>query len=228
MDRPRLVGTVGGMEQPEVRRDYDPIHPGTDWRGFFKRLLGPIAVALGAIAKFGFAFAKFASIFVAVGGYALIWGWRFAVGFVLLILVHELGHYVEAKRQGFNPSLPVFIPFFGAYVAIRDERINPWQHALIALAGPFAGSVGAAVVWGVGESNGSHLLQALGYTGFLLNLFNLLPIGFLDGGAIARNFRYLRLGGARGRAHVIGALYIALALALIAGMYAAHVAQHRL
>ena len=60
------------MEPPEVARDYKPIHPGTDWREAFKRLLGPIAVAIGAIAKYGFAFAKFASIFVAIGGYALI------------------------------------------------------------------------------------------------------------------------------------------------------------
>jgi Zn-dependent protease len=213
---------------PELR-DYEPLQPkGFDWRGLARRIWAPIAVVIGVAVKFGIVFAKFASIFVAVGGYALIWGWRFGIGFVLLILVHELGHYVEAKRQGFNPSLPVFIPFLGAYVAIRDERINPWQHALIALAGPFAGSAGAAVVWGIGESNNSGFLQALGYTGFLLNLFNLLPIGFLDGGAIARNFRYLRLGGARGRAYVIGTLYVGLAVVLIAGMYAAHVAQHRL
>jgi Zn-dependent protease len=214
---------------PDDLRDYEPIHPGRrQWRRELERIIAPIGVAVGVIVKFGVGFAKFASIFIAVGAYALIWPWQFAVGVVLLILVHELGHYVEARRQGFHPSLPVFIPFLGAYVAIRDERINPWQHALIALAGPFAGSVGAAAVWGIGESNGSGFLQALGYTGFLLNLFNLLPIGFLDGGAIARNFRYLRLGGARERAYVIGILYVGLALALIAGMYAAHVAQHRL
>src|ERR1700693_795489 len=75
------------VDPPEVVRDYKPIHPGTDWREAFKRALGPIAVAIGAIAKYGFAFAKFASIFVAVGAYALIWGWRFAVGLVALILI---------------------------------------------------------------------------------------------------------------------------------------------
>jgi Zn-dependent protease len=213
---------------PDAVRDYDPIRPaGTDWRGLFRKIWAPIAALVGAAIKFGIAFAKFASIFVAVGGYALIWGWRFAIGIVLLILVHEMGHYLEARRQGLHPALPVFIPFLGAYVAIKDER-NPWQHAKIALAGPILGGVGAAAIWLWGEADGSRLLQALGYTGFLLNLFNLLPVGFLDGGHIARCWRYLRLGGARGRAFVVGFAYVATALLLVAGMYAAHVHQGRL
>src|ERR671932_1548035 len=104
---------MAGME-----REYDPIHPrgGTDWRGLLRRIWAPIGAAIVLIAKFGFAAAKFFSIFIAVAGYALIWGWKFAVGFVLLILVHEMGHFVEARLQGFRPNLPVFIPFLGAYV----------------------------------------------------------------------------------------------------------------
>src|SRR5919204_3202814 len=188
------------MEQLPGARDYEPIQPrGTDWRGIARKIWAPIAVVLGLAVKFGAFFAKFGLVFVSVGGYALIWGWRFAIGFVLLILVHELGHFVEGRRQGFRPSLPTFIPFFGAYVSFRDERINPWQHALISLAGPFAGGVGAAAVWAYGEASGSRLLQALGYVGFLLNLFNLIPIGFLDGGAVARSIGYLRPGGPPGR-----------------------------
>ncbi len=233
MDRSRLLkagaATVLAVDPASGElRDYKPIHPGTDWRELLKRLLAPIVVVVGAIAKFGFAFAKFASIFIAVGGYALIWGWQFGVGFVLLILVHEMGHYFEARRQGLRPSLPVFIPFLGAYVAIRDARLNPWQHAWIALAGPLVGSAGAAIVWGYGEAIDSQFLQALGYTGFFLNLFNLVPIGFLDGGQIWRSAQYLRLGGARRRAAVVGATYLGLALLLVIGMFAAHVAQHRL
>jgi Zn-dependent protease len=214
---------------PGQLRDYEPIHPGgTDWRGLLRRIWAPIAATVGLLIKFSFVFFKFASILVAVGGYALIWGWRFAIGVVFLILVHEMGHYVEARRLGFHPEWPVFIPFLGAYVAFKDARMNPWQNAKISLAGPLVGGLGAAAVWAAGESNGSRLLQALGYFGFLINLFNLIPIGFLDGGQVARSIGYLRRGGAPGRALVIGAVYVGLAIALAAGMYGAHVAQHRL
>ena len=215
--------------QPELpERDYRPIHPEPAWRAVARKIGAPIAVAVGLIVKFGFAFAKFASIFVAVGGYALIWGWKFAIGFVLLILVHELGHFVEARRRGFNAALPVFIPFLGAYVAIRDARMNPWQSAWISLAGPISGGLGAAAVWVVGEQQNSGLLQALGYVGFLLNLFNLIPVGILDGGSIWRSIRTMRLGGTPGKANVVTLVYFGLAALLLLGMVGAHVPQHRL
>jgi Zn-dependent protease len=210
-------------------RDYEPVQPkGFDWRGLARRIWAPIAAVIGLAVKFGFLFAKFGLLFVSVGGYALIWGWRFAIGIVALIMIHELGHVFEGWRQGFKPSFPTFIPFFGAFVTFRDERMNPWQHALISIAGPFVGGLGAGVLWIVGEADGSRLLQALGYFGFFLNLFNLLPIGFLDGGSIWRNLRYLRLGGARERAFVLGTVYAGLAVVLAAGMYASYVQQHRL
>src|SRR4029077_1822823 len=135
----------------EVTRDYQPIHPGTNWRAGVRRLLGPVVVGLGAAAKYGFAFAKFATIFVAIGGYALIWGWRIAIGFVALILIHELGHFIEARRLGLHPHWPIFVPFLGACVAFRSETLTPWRLARIALAGPLLGAAGAAVFWGVGE-----------------------------------------------------------------------------
>ena len=214
---------------PEDVRDYQPIQPsGFDWRSLARKIWAPIVAVVGVAVKFGFVFVKFASIFVAIGGYALIWGWRFAIGFVLLIFVHEMGHFVEARRQGIHAAWPVFIPFLGAYVAIRDARLNPWRHALIALAGPFTGGLGAAACWAAGEANGSSLLRALGFTGFLLNLFNLIPVGILDGGAIARSYRLLKRGGAPDKAMLIGTLYVLLVLSLVAGMYAAHVTQHRL
>jgi Zn-dependent protease len=216
------------VEPPEVARDYKPIHPGTDWRDVLRRLFAPILVVLGAVAKYGFAFAKFGSIFIALGGYALLWGWQFGVGIVALLLVHELGHFFEARRQGLHPALPVFIPFLGAYVSFKNENLSPWRHAWIALAGPFTGSLGAAAFWAAGEATNSLVLKALGYTGFLLNLFNLLPIGFLDGGHVFRCFNYLRLGGAKDRATIVGVAYVGLALSLVAGMIGSHVVQHRL
>jgi Zn-dependent protease len=215
--------------QPEIpERQYRPIQPEPAWRSLARKIWAPIALLIGLVVKFGFAFAKFASIFVAVGGYALIWGWQFGVGFVLLIFVHELGHFVEARRRGFNASWPVFLPFLGAYVAIRDARMSPWQSFWISYAGPFWGSVGAALVWVVGEQQQSALLQALGYVGFLLNLINLAPIGILDGGAIWRAIKTMRLGGTPSKANLATVAYFGLAALLVIGMFAAHVPQHRL
>ena len=139
---------------------------------------------------------KFSSIFIAVAAYALIFGWKFAVGFVLLILLHELGHYIEAKREGLSPKLPVFIPFLGAYV--QYTRGIPWQTARVAIAGPILGGARGARVPSIGAANGSRLMYALAYSGFFLNLFNLLPFGIFDGGAVWRSARWLRLGGGRG------------------------------
>jgi Zn-dependent protease len=214
---------------PEIpERDYRPIHPEPAWRSLARKIWAPIAVAVGLIVKFGFAFAKFASVFVAVGGYALIWGWKFAIGFVGLIFVHELGHFVEARRRGFNASWPVFLPFIGAYVSIRDARMSPWQSFWISISGPFWGSAGAAIVWGIGEQQNSGLLQALGYVGFLLKLYNMIPIGFLDGGSIWRAIKTMRLGGTPGKATTATVVYVGLAALLVIGMVAAHVPQHRL
>ena len=207
---------------------YNPIRTGTDWRGRLRKAFGPLIAVVVALAKWSFVLLKFGSIFIAVGGYALLWGWRFAVGFVLLIFVHELGHFVEARRRGFNAAWPVFIPFLGAYVAIRDARMNPWQNFWISYAGPLWGSVGAVCVWLVGEQQGSRLLQALGYVGFLLNLINLLPVGILDGGSIWRSIKTMRRGGTPGKAQLATAAYAGLAALLVIGMFAAHVPQNRL
>ena len=213
---------------PEATRDYQPIHPGPNWRKGAKRLLGPVLIGLGAAAKYGFAFAKFASIFIAFGGYALIWGWQFGIGLIALLLTHEMGHYLEARRLGLHPKLPVFVPFLGAYVSFKNENLTPWRHAWIALAGPFVGAIAACAFWAAGAATDSNVLRAIGFTGFFLNLFNLLPVGFLDGGNVHRCFNYLYRGGAKHRAYIVGAAYGGLALGLVAAMIASHVSQHRL
>jgi Zn-dependent protease len=220
---------------PEPDPSYRPTREGTDWRKVARSIWAPIVVGLGLIVKFGVAGLKFFGIFISVGGYALLWGWQFAIGFVLLILVHELGHYVEARRQGLHPSLPVFIPFLGAYVAMKNTRFDPWRDLKISVAGPIAGSLGALAVYVVAEAQDSRFLLALAYTGFFLNLFNLVPFGPLDGGYIWRSLKVLRHGGgastasqARGRAVLGSLLYGGLALALVVGMVVAHVPQNRL
>jgi Zn-dependent protease len=211
--------------------DYEPIRPRggfATFRDTLRKLFGPLIAAIVFLAKFGFIGLKFASIFVAVGAYALIWGWRFAVGFVALIFIHEMGHFLEARRHGLNASWPTFIPFLGAYVTIRGDGLNPWTNAQISLAGPIVGGVGATIFWAIGENTNSQLLQALGYAGFMINLFNLLPVGILDGGQIIRSARFLRHGGGSAKALYVYALYAGTAAALVLGMIAAHVHQTRL
>ena len=198
------------------------------------RVLGPLAVAGAVVLKVAGSL-KFLGIFIAVGGYALIWGWRFGIGFVLLILVHELGHYVEARRQGLNPQIPVFIPFLGAYVALRNQPFDPWRNALVSIAGPVAGGIAALACLIYGNAVDSDLLRALAYVGFLLNLFNLLPIGPLDGGHVLRAWRVLKAGGGRANpaearrlAGVVAVYTVAVIAALALGMVASHVPQTRL
>lgn len=186
-----------------------------------KRALGPLAAAAVALAKWSFVLVKFSTIFIAVGAYALIWGWRFAVGVVVLILLHETGHYIEAKREGLHPKLPVFVPFLGAYVAYT--RGHPWQTVRVAIAGPILGGAAAFVFYLVAKSQHSDLLYALAYFGFFLNLFNLLPFGFFDGGAVWRSARFLRLGGGGVLALAAYAMYFATVAMLVLGMIASHV-----
>jgi Zn-dependent protease len=183
-----------GLDGTDVQRDYAPIHPEPAWRALLRRLWAPIAglgvllwklkVVFAAIFKFKL-FTVAGSMFVSVAAYALLWGWQFAIGFVLLLLVHELGHVLEAKRQGLPVSAPLFIPFLGAMITMKQMPQDAWREARVALAGPILGSIGAAVVWAAGEALDSELLIALAFTGFFLNLFNLLPIVPLDGGRVA-------------------------------------------
>jgi Zn-dependent protease len=234
MDRP---GELEGRSAPEPITAPEPATLPTESsarRGLLARLLAPLVAVGGLLVKFGGSL-KFLGIFVSVGGYALIWGWPFAIGLVLLILVHELGHYLEAKRQGLKVSLPVFIPFIGAYVALRDVPFDPWRNAKVSLAGPVVGGVGSLVVLGAGEAADSRLLLALAYTGFFLNLVNLVPIGILDGGRLFQSWRVLKAGAGAptpARAHAlawrVAFLSLATAAALAAGMVAAHVPQDRL
>jgi Zn-dependent protease len=196
-------------------------------RGLLDRLIG-LAVLAGG-------FAKFAAFFVSFAAYSLWFhSWKFGLGLVLLILVHEFGHVLEARRQGLPVTLPTFIPFLGAYVTVRYAGIPPWRRALVALAGPFVGGLGAAVVWALGSAQNSTWLLVLAHIGFLLNVFNLLPIGFLDGGSTFQAISQSRRGWIRyengvpveavppdpEHANLITVLYLLLATALVAGLLA--------
>ncbi len=123
-----------------------------------------------------------ATMLVSIAAYALIWGWKFAVGFVLMLLVHEMGHVVQLRREGIKASAPMFIPFLGALVAMKELPKDAAAEARVGLAGPILGTVGALVPLGIYALTGDELFKALAFTGFFLNLFNLLPVLPLDGG----------------------------------------------
>jgi Zn-dependent protease len=172
-------------------RGYEPVQPGWGLRDLVRKLFAPL-VALGfLILKFGGLLLKLkvvttaASMLVSIAAYTWIWGLPFAVGLVVLIFVHELGHVLELRRQGVPASAPLFIPFLGAVIGMKQLPDDAWKEAQVALAGPILGSLGAAVFWVAAESNGSELLMGLAFTGFFLNLFNLIPIVPLDGGRAA-------------------------------------------
>lgn len=121
---------------------------------------------------------------LSIGAYALIFPWTFAVGFVFLLLVHELGHVWAAKRAGVPVSAPMFIPFLGALILLKRNPKDAETEAFIGIGGPVLGSVGAFVCYAIGEMSGQGVWHALAYFGFFLNLINLMPIHPLDGGRI--------------------------------------------
>jgi len=161
----------------------------------WKRALGPL-IALGVLLlKFGAKlkglllllpklklFTTSASMLVSIGAYALIWGWRFAVGFVLLLLIHEMGHVFQLRREGIKASAPMFIPFLGAAVAMKQMPKDAAAEARVGLAGPILGTLGCLLPLGLFALTGNELFKALAFVGFFLNLFNLLPVLPLDGG----------------------------------------------
>ncbi len=176
-------------------RDYEPIHPGSgrgDWRERLKRFGGPILAALILIATKLKAILLLlpkvkilttsATMLVSIAAYALIWGWTFALGFVLLLLVHEMGHVIQLRREGIEASAPMFIPFLGAVVAAKSMGDDAAAEARVGLAGPILGSLATLVPLGIWLATGNEFWQALAYVGFFINLFNLLPVLPLDGG----------------------------------------------
>lgn len=124
------------------------------------------------------------SMVVSIGAYALVFGWRYAAGFVALIFIHEMGHYLAARRAGLAVGAPTFIPFVGAWIELKDTTLDPQTEAHVALAGPLLGTLAAFAVFAWARETDSRLLLALSYSGFFINLFNLAPIHPLDGGRV--------------------------------------------
>jgi Zn-dependent protease len=177
-------------ERPEPP-SYEPIRPEGGLWSTVKRLLAPLAMIGALLAKFkGFLLlllkVKFVgtalTMLLSIGGYALLFPVWFAVGFVLLIWVHEMGHVLQLKREGIKASAPMFVPFFGAFVAMKEMPKNALAEARVGLAGPVLGTLGALGALGIYAATENPLFLGLAYFGFLINLFNLAPMLPLDGG----------------------------------------------
>ena len=176
---------VFGFPEYVPAREHRPIR---DW---LRRIWAPVAAAGVFLVKWGAIlfklkfFSVIGSMLVSAAVYIWIGGIWFGVGLVLLLFVHEMGHVLEAKRQGLPVSAPFFIPFLGAAIQMKRMPQSAWHEALNGIAGPILGSIGAAVCWGLGEYYDSRPLIALAFLGFFINLFNLVPFLPLDGGRIA-------------------------------------------
>jgi Zn-dependent protease len=118
-----------------------------------------------------------ASMLVSVAAYSLIWGWRFALGFVVLLFIHELGHYIQLRREGVRPTFMVFIPFLGAAVGTRSLGGSAIAEARVGLAGPILGSLACAALLPVAAATDEPFWYALAFTGFFL-----VPMVPFDGG----------------------------------------------
>jgi Zn-dependent protease len=183
-----------GSQPPSEQRPLGPAYgpPPREERSGLRRKLGAVLAAIVAL------LAKFKSVllllpklkllttagtmFVSFAAYTLIWGWQFAAGFVVLLLVHEMGHVIQLRREGIKASAPMFIPFMGAVISARSLGDNALAEARVGLAGPILGSIGSAACILIWHATGNDLFRALAFIGFFLNLFNLLPVLPLDGG----------------------------------------------
>jgi Zn-dependent protease len=184
---------VGAPEAPPLEPEPQPaLGPEPKRQGPIRRRLSGIGAAIVAVlAKLKAILlllpkvkllASSGTILVSLVAYALLWGFPFAAGFIALLFIHEMGHAIALRREGIKASWPMFIPFLGAVIAARSLGNNATAEARVGLAGPILGSIGAAACVLVWHATGNDLWRALAFTGFFLNLFNLLPVVPLDGG----------------------------------------------
>lgn len=146
--------------------------------------MGKLLASLFVAGKMGKLLVTGGSMILSVFTYSLIFGWTYAVGFVLLIFFHEMGHYIAARLCGLNVGMPMFIPFVGAWINLKEMPLNVHTEAYVGFAGPLVGTIAALVCYWIARSADNQLMLALAYAGFMINLFNLIPISPLDGGRI--------------------------------------------
>src|SRR5579884_3237362 len=187
--------TEPAQSWPPLGSEVDPSRTGSKTRRRSPTMKGRLGALLATIVAF---LAKFKTLLlllpklkllttlgtmlVSVAAYSFVFGWTFAVGFVVLLLVHEMGHVIQLRREGIKASAPMFIPFLGAVISAKSLGENALAEARVGLAGPILGSLGSAACIFIWHATGNDIWRALAFTGFFLNLFNLLPVIPLDGG----------------------------------------------
>jgi Zn-dependent protease len=194
-EQPQFVPPITderGLGGPVAEPNEPVVEPRSVWRRVLGALiaLGVLIFSYGSKALLILPKLKFAttglSMLVSIGAYALIFTWRFAIGLVLLLLIHELGHVFQLRREGIKASAPLFIPFLGAAVAMKQLPRDAAAEARVGLAGPVLGTVGCLVPLALYGVDQNPLFLALTFVGLFLNLFNLLPVLPLDGGRAAQ------------------------------------------
>ena len=191
---------LGAPPRPNGRAGSRGSGKGNAWT----RLLAPLAPFLYLLGKLKFllVFSKIGltglTMLLSVVVYASAWGlgWAAAIGFVALLFVHEMGHWVVMRLKGVPASVPIFIPFLGALISMRGMPRSVRDEAEIGIAGPIAGTAAALGCVALGNLYGGRMWPLLGMLGLFLNLFNLLPVSPLDGGRIvAAISRWLWIAG---------------------------------
>ncbi|HEY6466000.1 MAG TPA: site-2 protease family protein [Candidatus Acidoferrales bacterium] len=165
-----------------------------------KRLgpLGPVAVMAAKAKTLLLALSKFKFLLSLVAFVAVYWavfGAKFGIGFAALILIHEMGHFIDVKRRGLPAEMPVFLPGLGAYVKWKALGVSTETRAAVSLAGPLAGWIASMVCLAIWWKTGDSLWAGLARVSAWLNVLNLIPVWILDGGtavgALGRTERFL-------------------------------------
>jgi Zn-dependent protease len=179
-----------------------------DTRRKWAKWLGPLAPIALLLAKFKvflltiFKLKFLLSFAASAVVYWSLWGWRFGIGFLLLLLLHEMGHYIDIKRRGLPADMPVFLPGLGAYVKWEAMGVPLVTRAAVSLAGPLAGWFGAAICGMLWFQTGNNIWAGLARFTAWLNVLNLIPVFILDGGqavlALSRMERMILIGASVG------------------------------
>ena len=160
------------------------------------------------------------SLIVSFGAYAIFFGPWFAIGILLMIFVHEMGHVIEIRRQGMTATAPLFIPFMGAAIFQRSHPTDALRQAEIGIAGPIAGTLGATASFFLYGATHNPVFLAWAYLGFFINLFNLIPLGMLDGGwilaVVSKWFQLIGVAGMLAAVLLLGFSPIILIIAILA------------